>query len=375
MQITTTNLAPATSIDQSSSREKLLQNLRPGQILRATALGADGNGNTKLQIGATQVTAQGQLSLRPGQPLLLRVEKTGPLPELQLLTSVSPKQLQAEALRVVLPRQQPLSALFERLLASNAPSPEKSLPPPVRQAIQEVLGRLPSAQDPDFKQQFKDALMQSGLFSEASLARGVFSANDVKLNLLALAALIRPLVSEQAALKGQAARSKEPSHAPLAERPGLELLVDLDRQLDGALARIQLNQLSSLPREGAAPQMWQFELPMRHADQVDVLQIALKREGSSSSGDEASSWSLSLQMSLADLGPMQIQLKLQGNEISTLVRSERSATTELVTKNLPTLQAALASAGLEVKRITAFTAKVEEESGIPSDVSLLDELA
>ena len=375
MRIPITKLPLQTPLLQLPSKQQLLDNLRPGQIFPATALSENRNGNVRLQIGATELTAHTQLPVRPGQPLLLQVNGTDPLPELKLVMPLSQKQLQASAFRQVLPRQQPLSRLFEKLIDSNVRAGEKPLPETVRQEIQVLLSRIPSTESLDFRRQFRDALLQSGVLSEAHLIHGRSCGSDMKQNLLKLIALVQSLLPQQKLSKGQVTSSQEPSNTPAREPSVQKLLIDLHKQLDGALARIQMNQLCSLPPENPTGQIWQFELPMRQGDQVDLFQIRVKRERPSSDDDEAVSWDLILRMNLVQLGSMRIQLRLLGNVVSTLVWSENIRTTKLVTDNLTELRTAFERAGLEVKKMAAFTAKVEDEMPLPDDISLLSEKA
>jgi hypothetical protein len=375
MRIPIAKLPPATPLLQLPTKTQLLNNLRLGQIFPATALSENLNGNIRLRIGITNLTAQTQLSVRPGQSLLLVVKKTGPIPELKLLTQPSQKQLQASAFKQVLPRQQPLSGLFEKLIDGITLSIEKPIPASVSQEIKALLSRLPSVEKPGFRQQFREAMLQSGIFSEAHLFHGRSSGSDIKLNLLKLFALIQPLLPQQRFIKGQTTRPRNPSNVKMAEPPTLDFLTDLHKQLDGALARIQLNQLSSLPQEDPTRQVWQFELPILQGDRIDLFQIRVTREGSWSQEGKAASWDLILRMNLMPLGPMRIQLRLQRSVISTLVWSEKATTTELVTANLPNLQVTFERAGLEVKKIAAFTAKLKEEIRIPADITLLSEKA
>jgi len=360
---------------QLTSGSQLLDNLKPGQVLQATALSENLGGKIRLQIGSTELTASTHLSARPGQSLLLEVAKTEPLPELKLLTPPGPEQVRTSAFKQLLPRQQPLSRLFDKLVDSNAPSVKQSIPAIIRQEIQALLNRLPSVEHPRFVLQFGEALLQSGILSEAHLIQGRLGNSDIKLELLKLLALVEPLIPRQQLPRGQTSGQMEASNVPGAATPGVDFLIALHKQLDAALARIQLNQLSSLPREDPIRQTWQFELPIRQGDQIDLFRITVKREQASSGAEEAVSWSLVLRMSFMRLGPMRIQLKLRGNAVSTLVWSENATTTELVMANRTTLQGALERVGLEVEKIAACTAKLEEESWIPGDTPLVSEKA
>jgi hypothetical protein len=292
-----------------------------------------------------------------------------------VLTPTGQKQLQALAFKQVLPRQQPLSNLFEGLVAARAPAGDKSLPADLGQEIQTLLARLPNVDSPEFRQQFKEALLHSGIFAEAHLVRGGTSASDLKSTLLKLLALTQSMQRQGEAVKGEPGAGQRPPSEFGSEAQALKPLLDLSRQLESALARIQLNQLCSVPQEDQARQVWHMELPVRQGEQVDVLRLAVKREGSRSRDGDVSSWSLTLRMGLKPLGPMCVQLRLYENRISAVVWSKSAATTQLVSGRLTALHDAFERAGLVVERIAAVTGEAEVENLLPSDLSLLDEMA
>ncbi len=357
-------------------KEQLLQNLKPGQILQGTALSENQHGSVKLQIGVARLIAETQISVKPGQTLILQVDKTGERPELSLLTRPTLQQLQAKALKSILPRQQPIPPLLEKLVQLTAGTGNKVLPAGVKQAFQSLLARLPTIENPEFRSQFKEALLNSGLFTEARLISNSNHSGDLKLNLLRLIRLLQAPVYQQSAAPQNGAQPARPQDAEaLASNATLKLLNDLVKQFDAALARIQTNQLASLPQEEAARQSWQFELPMLHGNKVDLLQILIKKDQAARSDAEASSWSLTLQMNLPALGPMRIQLTLQGETVSTVIWAEQNNTTDLVKAHLSILRQAYETAGLEVKKLETYQGVIEERKPMPRDLSLLSEKA
>jgi hypothetical protein len=357
----------------SSSREQLLQNLKPGQILQATALSENTHGNIKLQIGVTRLIAQTQLAVKPGQPLTLLVDKTGDLPELKLLQLPSLKQLQTNALKSILPRHQPLPPLFERLIALTGMPQEKGASEPVRQAANALLERILPLDHPQFKQQLRAALLNSGLLTEARLLNGTLDRGDFKLNLLRLLGLVQSLLPQQPATKN--ASQPTAAQASQASDPGLKLLTGLLKQLDGAIARIQTNQLISLPQEDPARQSWQFELPIRQGELIDLMRIQVEKDATFSTEEETSSWNLTLRMNLRELGAMRVQLRLRGEAISSVFWAQELSTNQLIKTNLATLRKAFEKTGLEVKKLETYHTKVAEEECLPREFTLLSEKA
>ncbi len=363
-------------LPNSMPKEQLLQSLKLGQILRGTALSENQQGTVKLQIGVARLIAQTQIAVKPGQALTLQVDKTGERPELRLLTHPTLQQLQTQALKTILPRQQPIPPLLEKLLHLTGGKGNMALPGDVKQAIQSLLTRIPSTENPQFKAQLKEALLNSGLFTEARLLSNSTHSNDLKLNLLRLFRLLQPLLAQQATVPQAGNPPAEPIPAEgFASNATIKFLNDLLKQLDATLARIQTNQLASLPQDEPARQTWQFELPVLHGDKADLFQILINKDHSTSRDAEEQSWSLTLQVNLPALGPMRVQLTLQGEAISTVIWAELNNTTDLVKAHLSLLQKAYETAGLEVKKLETYQGRIEELDPMPRDLSLLSEKA
>jgi len=376
MQIPSTNLLlPLTS---GASREPLLQNLKPGQILQGTALSGNVDGRLNLQIGITRLIAQTQLSVRPGQSLILQVVKSDGLPELRVITPPSLAQLKAAALKTLLPRQQSLSPLFKMLgqIATTEP-PGTPLPKEIRQQVESLLSRAPALESPEFRQRLQRALGDSGLLTESKLLQRLSDTGDLKLDLARLFRLLRPLIPESLLPRltadiGDAPRL--PSAPATPERPpdpGIKVLLELLKQIDGAISRIQTHQLHSLPREDGAQQVWQFELPIRNGQEFDLFHFRITREGAPRNNDETASWTLVLHMNLATLGPMRVQLRLQGEALSTVIWSQKETTHALVHEHLEGLRKGYERSGLEVQRLEAFLGAAEIPEEIPEDTTPL----
>ncbi|PVV11380.1 MAG: hypothetical protein B6D72_10165 [gamma proteobacterium symbiont of Ctena orbiculata] len=371
--------------------KSLLQQLQPGQILQGTALSQNMDGTIRLQIGVTRLIAQTTLNVPAGQALTLQVEKTGKLPELRVLTLPSLEEMKASALKQVLPRQQPLPGLFRLLtqVATDTSRPGQSPPPAVQQAVQNLLQRIIPLDQPGFKTQLLQALQLSGIQTEAQLVRQQVEANDFKVNLLRLIGLIKPLitttpnqVNQTLAMQQQLFNPSPPPAAapqpatPQETSPTTRLLLELFKQLDGAIARIQTNQLSSLPAaDDSSRQVWQFELPIRQENSFDLFHFRIGRDTTNKGSDIETSWNLTLHMSLAPLGPMRVRLSLVDETISTTIWSEKADTAKLVSRHLDKLRAGLESTGLQVNKLEAFQGMARIENELPSEQSLLNEKA
>ena len=402
---------------------------RVGQVLAATVITAPQTGRAELRIGNLAVMAQtGSLALSPGQALRLEVASLKEQPVLKLLGLLRQDPVR-EGLRAALPRQQPLSPLLNALSRLTGGTGAPPLSSDVARVARDLLAQLPTAAAIRQPEGLRQALRDSGLLLESKLARpGLASraaqpgelARDFKANLLRLVQALREHTANSApaqrgaastppaappAAGGPALRSAlappaplglpadtsapllrgQPPQAPSAAalqlaRVASEALtsVELQRQVEGALARVQLNQLSSLPQERPAPE-WLIELPVRRGDEADVwgLRIARdERDGGqeNAAAEDAGAWTVMLAFDLPGLGPMQSRINLRGDRVSAQFFSPIQGVLPRINEQLPQLQARLQQAGLRVAELTCHQGRIATPVGL-AKTRILDERA
>lgn len=389
---------------------------RVGQVLAAIVVASPRQGLSDLRIGTLLVRAQtGELQLAPGQTLRLEVASLKEQPVLRLLNQMAADPLNA-AMRNTLPRQQPLAPLLASLVrAAGDVQATRQLAPEIVRAAQELLGRLPAAAALGQAGGLREALRNSGLFLESKLARAATGTaqpagaaapprapdigTDFKAHLIRLIQVLRenaanstpqaprggtappaaalpspatPAALSPAMLAAVLANARPPAAAgaygdPAAPpqrgqppqpqavaalgRAALEPL-ELLRQSEGALARIQLNQLSSLTGERPTAGDWLIELPVRRDGDIDLWGLRIGREpdrdGTGAAEGGAPGWAVTLAFELPGLGPMQARIALCGERVTAQFFSPSRDIAPLVRTHLPLLDARLRAAGLEV---------------------------
>jgi len=176
--------------------------------------------------------------------------------------------------------------------------------------------------------------------------------------------------------------------APIPQGPvqaGIDLLnrlghlrPDLLQQTEAALARVHLNQLASLPREGEHRLVeWLFDIPVRRGDDVDFWSARLYRDsqdGSETSAGKTASWSVQLAFDLPGLGPMQAQVNLLGERVSTWFSAARPEILPLLRAHLHELRRSMLEAGLQVADIDCRQGMIAP-TGKHSASPLIDEKA
>lgn len=500
------------TLPTGSDPNKLLQNMRPGQLLQAKVVGQITKDVVGLRIGTLEVQAHTKLQLSAGQKLSLEVTKAGDRPELRLLQAPTNPEPKARVLRQVLPNQMPPTPLLQNLrnlgpsftqqrqltetlsvirnqlsLAATQPDPklvaalrtlitshksavspemlktveqlltrQKDQPQPellkaaqqvlkeataktaaqplptqaktpsnpqtlakpqaqpspgpaaatdkpqikldtapgiakqleglldnktapqLQRAIQGLVARILPGEQPLVSSQLRRALSESGLFLEASLAKGTQpAANDLKANLVRLLALLQPLFGKSALPATKRTSPQEQASRTAAPDSALNrILGELLRQSEGSLARVQLHQLSSLPPEDGARQIWQFEVPVQYQERVDSFLVRLEQERAQQGDQDEDTWTLTLNFDFQPLGPIEARLILQGEEISSLFQASHPMSASLIEKNLPRLNDAFERAGLKVGNLHARHAEVKvAPPSPPSSPPLLDEKA
>jgi hypothetical protein len=404
MHITNAPLPAATLALQST--KPVMQAWTMGQLLKATVITPVQQGRVVLVIGGSRMEAETNSPLRPGQTLTVRVERRADPTLLRVVDRRSEAPaVQTRALRGALPRQTPLPPLLANLsvLAKAPQQVAHEAAPRWGQLAREILSSLPQAKDVARPEGLRQALRDSGVFfesrvSQAALAHTPFPSQDLKAGLLRLAGLLArtpPTAvtpgpgggtaagSPPATVRAETgpavdrARPQTPatpqpeaiSAAPPPQRgtpprpqPSLpasllglgapeKVAAEMRGQVEGTIARVQLQQLSSLPAEDGTRLVWSAELPVRDSERVDLWALRIEEEEPAREPGDSARWSVSLAFDLQDLGPVHARVVLQGERISTSFWVEQPATAAIFEAHKESLRASLEEAGLAVGNI------------------------
>jgi flagellar hook-length control protein FliK len=137
----------------------------------------------------------------------------------------------------------------------------------------------------------------------------------------------------------------------------LTILLELGKQVEGAIARTQLHQTTSLPAGGEqAPILLAFELPIRNDEKIDIFHLFIEEDTESSDNEEEQKkrWSITIALDLENLGPMYVRLNLANDKISTTFWTENPKTSEIINQHLDSLNQRYKQSGLEPKSTQCF---------------------
>jgi len=238
------------------------------------------------------------------------------------------------------------------------PSPLKALPAVLHPLFMALLNR------PNIKtaEGLKKAISQSGLFLEAKLLMDpdMELSGDLKANLLKL----------RDALKQLSGNTTNPETLAMHEK-----FEGLQKKVEGAIARIVLNQIASYPADDTSKQQWHIELPVIQKDTTNPVKLLITRDSKNGAGEEKNQWSIDLELEPQGLGRISSRIVFVDNEISTFFRCERSTTNQLINDQLGVLRQRLVQSGINPGNISAQHNKNQATETLTRFQGIVDEKA
>lgn len=206
--------------------------------------------------------------------------------------------------------------------------------------------------------QLRGLFLGSGLFLEASLAQSrAPRANDLKSLLLRVATILKSNSHQdglQHLLQRFTGRNQSGPPQNTQEMLQTQVLTQLRKATEGALAKIELQQLQSLPPKGDEQrQSWHFALTLNEEARFQEVEAHIEREKSRKRQEE-DRWNVELHFDFEASGPLDARIQLQQRVIQVNFWASRAQTLERVKELLPRLEAALKKAGLEVGTLAAW---------------------
>lgn len=367
MKIQSTPLSLIQPHGQVSSQ--FLQRLQLGQQIGATVVKAPADQNRLwLNLGGQLVCAESSFHALPGQRLLLEVIQTRPLPQLKLIQTDQEEPALLQAMRQNLPKQQSLTAFYQQLWSiMPSGSPKAPLASNLQDFLRIFMQTLPKRADLTTVDGLKRAVENSGLFLEPKLAllsEGAALGTDLKAQLLRLFDALDPAAARQ---PSKAAKDMGQA-GTIPGTSGTRVLVELLGKVEGAIAKLVLDQLAAAPLEENGKQIWPFELPFLDGHRLDSAKLLICRERArSETGSPSYGWSVMLELHPPALGKIHCKIGLHGEQINTYFWSERKATAELIKAHAMLLDQRLRQAGLQPVHLEVNQgAPPQAASAIPS---------
>lgn len=356
-------------------------NWRLGAMVEALVLEDLRQGMASLRIGGTTYSAQIPFPVTKGERLLLEVASLDPLPTLRAVRDTGTADPVAAALRNLLPQQGALGPALARTAAllTLAQGPAE-IPPKALQAAQHLLQSLPTRSAVTSAEGLRKALANSGILLESKLLTTALDGpneiqSDFKANLLRLEQVLREILGTPGRERATSApkpgaeallpplRAQHPAPQPrtVLSPPDMTqigaFLAELDADIGGALARIQLHQLASQPMVETREHLWLLELPVRQDGETDIWQLRIEEEQRRKDTPEGANWRVEMAFDLSGLGPLVAVLELRANQVSVRFWAEQTETATLLDENLDLLEGRLGRVGVTTGNLSCHHGK------------------
>ncbi len=373
MEIQKTSATQSITSD-STNPQKDFSKLPSGSSLNAVVIDkADDNTYTLKLSDGQLIRAHTQNELQLGQLLKLEVIKTGLVPELKIvwperLAQTTQLNIQ-NVLRQMLPKQVSLTDFTLALRQLANLTSEKSNP--LSAVIQQTLGTLPSKEDLMTSEGLKQGINNSGIFLEAKIAQQLTPQGDVKGQLLTLADTLQKAPLNQVSNPTLA----QATAYATADRPDQSNA--LLAKTEGAIARIVLDQLVSLPQNNGPQNTWQIGIPFTDGAHTDTVKLKITQEGHSTQDPYQSNWSVVIELNPPGMGIIHCKISLIDNKVDTYFWSDFQSSILQAHENIDLLANRYAEVGLVVGNLnvvdgTRMASESPEKELLPT---LLDDFA
>ncbi|UTV98639.1 flagellar hook-length control protein FliK [Marinomonas rhizomae] len=346
IQLPTTNSSTPTSTPQINTSIQTATSTNASPSLRAT-----------VSDGKTEFPIVSQTPLKKGDVIRVIVDANNNMQVLPAKANTTVPSVQLEALKQSLPKQLSLgdmSQLVKQLHNLNETT-STNLPPQTQQALKQLMQNMPTLGTlTTSPEAMKQAIQTSGLFSESLLA------NDSKTQL-------------PADLKLNLTRLKE-----VQESAGPIRLTGVPTEhIANAIERITTTQLRhfSDPNQINTPTYpLHIELPIKNGQAPSYVQIEINKDASTEERDKQDRrWLVKLKFDFEETGRFDARASIQANKVGILFAAEDSDTVQKLQKNLSALKQQLKEKDIEVERLDAFQAKLDNEKhNVVKTQSLID---
>lgn len=356
-----------------------------------------------INIDRTQL-ANAPSNLKAGQSLNLEIIKTGTAPEFKVIPAATniPEAKIAEFVKQFLPRHE-ASPIFLNQLIKDLPQLMKneSVPQALKDIAAKIIQNLPPKEQLITSQGLKQSIVNSGLFLETKLQSAdlikelpqLIRNESVPQSLQRIAAEIlqnltqkEPLLDSPGVTASKPVSEAEPASlkdAPIETPKGatglithdfkgnllkfiqalkqelthqgaqplnqvdLELLKNLQNKTENTVAKIVLDQLTSLPKDDTPKQLWIIDIPFIDKQQAESVRIEVQRDKENKQQSGSHDWSVNITITPPELGTIHCLVSYRNDVINTYFKSQNIQTTELIKHNLDYLKNQFEESGLK----------------------------
>ena len=389
------------SYDRKQSIQQATGTLKPGQIIDALTLNNSSHGQVSLRIGTITLKASTNISLQQNLHLSLEVVQTQPslllrlIPSSVELTTTRPLQ---EAKINLLPRQTGLAPALAELIHRTMIKGDLPRQQTIYTLVHTLINNLPTRGMLVSAEGLRQAIFQSGLYLEAMLPGSSATKRErVSRDLKACLLRIRHSLEQEIqrlslnndrsnkAVTGTKGMVPPPRrmNLPLAQPRALfSLMPDandtnpsrpgLFNSIQGAIARLGLLQVATAENFNNGEYMWQLEIPVRHADAVEIVSMTIEKEQNDTLNEDNNSWVINLAMDLPRLGAIEIRISMYKQGVSSHFWSDSPDIIALIEGQFTQLRTNLKRHGVETLNLGCQAGKPAVTEQINTNTSNID---
>lgn len=361
-------LSPGPAVLLASGNDQTLANLLPAGHQRAATVQQarpDGGGvRLQVQLAGQLIELRVQSPLPQGTAVLLMRDSSGqirlslapaqptPAPQPQATPGQTPVTADAQmdsVLRTSLPRQQPLADVLGQLSQLSARLQQTQQGPNMAASARQA--------DPAIQTVLQSVLQMFGIRPGNRDSAAVVRRNTEKGGFFTEAQLARSLGQSQPPtpdLKSHLGQLQQ-----LADALPPEAREQMRKLLDDLLARITTHQVTSAAQgrdlpDGGTERHVALDLPIRIGEQMENVELLLKRHRASDKASPAEShWLIRLHFELEELGNLEAELKLRDDaSMSARFWASKAETATLVDSKLADFAAGLNQQGIQIDNLS-----------------------
>ena len=348
-----TPIAPPANLSTGAAQPATTANHASGASATYTAVVSDGK---------QQFTLTTQHPLKAGETLQVVIDKSN---QLQLLPSQRTSPTEAtltDSLKQSLPKQitaQEMSSMIRQLTALTQSG--QALPEKVNTALEQLVRQLPNLQTvTQSGESIKQAIQNSGLFSEHNLAQKVNLNTDLKLNLSRLESAV--------STSAQQGSTNVTSNASTnSAQPALNMV-------SGAIERITTGQvrhlIESAQQDGSILPL-SVEIPIKDGRSSSVVNLHIDKDQTQDQQVEAHNrrWLVQLKFDFEETGRFEARTSIQGQKVGIIFAVEQAPTERMIREKLDDLRSNLRSKKVEIETLDCFQAKLKDNKETTADSS------
>ncbi|TNF35271.1 MAG: flagellar hook-length control protein FliK [Gammaproteobacteria bacterium] len=153
-----------------------------------------------------------------------------------------------------------------------------------------------------------------------------------------------------------------------------QALQELKASVEQHLSRITSQQLIPLTRDADNPLLLLLGLVFRDKEHTYLVDFRIEQE-QKARDKQQEKWSVILNFNFPELGAIQSQLHLIGDQLATSFHATQMTTVRKIEQHLPLLQSALEKIGLQVVHLDVTQQTLKQPRDIPTDIHILNEKA